>query len=298
MKVVYDINQIPELDSPIALAMGVYDGVHIGHQSIIKRLHKFTRKGGTRAILTFSNHPTQVLAPNAAIPLICSLPHRLRLFQEYGIHLAIALPFTGALATQTYEEFIQNLYKKLPFSTLSLGEKTTFGKGRRGDEPHVRQLSEKMGFEVEYLKKEKSHREVVSSGRIRKAVEEGNLKKAKKLLGRPYSIQVPFKKDEVVHQNDTFYQWSYSCSGLCLLPSAVYAVHMEGEEMIPAVAHVDSQIGITGETELNLSLYFEKIPTTSELNLAFVERMHGSLSPHLRSPSFLLQKLLPEPTLS
>ena len=299
MKIITDIDSLPEFDSPAALTIGVYDGVHLGHQAIIKQLHKHTRKNGTRVILTFSNHPSRVLNSDRPIALITSLNHRLHLFEEFGIHITLVLPFTPAFSQQSYKNFLTTLHAKVPFNFLALGEGAAFGKNREGNEANLTALGEEMGFEVEYLKKESHHKEVISSGHIRQLIEEGKLKKIKKLLGRPYSIQTAFDPLEVVKENDTLYKWTFSCQNLCLLPSAVYAIDIEGVEKTPAIGFLNGSTTLTGETELSLSLFFERIPSASDqLNLAFIEYMHSELTPQLLTPSSLLQKLFPQPSLS
>jgi len=299
VKIITDIDNIPEFDSPIALTLGVYDGVHLGHQAIIKHLHKQTRKAGTRVILTFSSHPSQVISQNRPIPLITSLNHRLHLFEEFGIHATLVLPFTQAFSQQSYETFLTSLHAKLPFKFLTLGLGATLGKDRQGNEANLIALGKELGFDVEHLKKESHHKDVISSGHIRKFIEEGALKKVKKLLGRPYSIRTLFDPSEIVRENDTLFKWTFSCKNLCLLPSAVYAIDVEGVKKTPAIGFLKGSNSLTGETELTLTLFFEKIPSAStHLNLAFIEYMHSESAPQLLTPSSLLQKLFPQPTLS
>lgn len=299
MKVITDIENIPDFDSPIALTLGVYDGVHLGHQAIIKHLHKQTRKEGTRVILTFSDHPSHVFTPNHPVPQITTLSHRLQLFEEYGMHAAIVLPFTQALAKQPYEAFIAALYAKLPFTSLTLGEGAAFGKDREGNAQNLTNLGKIMGFETHFLKKESHHKDPISSGRIRTLIEEGALKKVKKLLGRPYSLRAPFNPGEIIRENDTLYKWTVSFENMCLLPSAVYAIDIEGNEKTSAIGFLEGSHTVTGKTELSLTLFFERIPSSHDcLNIVFVEYMHNKLSPELLSPTNPLQKLFPQPSLS
>jgi len=294
VKIITDIDHIPEFDSPISLTLGVYDGLHLGHQTIIKQLHKQTRKKGTRIILTFSSHPSQLFSQNQPAPLIISLNHRLHLFQEFGIHAAIVLPFTPTFAEQSYKDFLVTLFAKLPFDYLTLGQGATLGKEQQGNEANLTALGSKMGFEVKYLKKENHHKDEISSGRIRKAIEEGALKKVKKLLGRPYSIRAPFDPSDVIRENDSLLKWSISFKNLALLPSAAYSMHIEGEEKTSAIGFLKGTTSLTGETELTLTLFFKKMPSaTPYLNLIFIEQAHSHLN-----PISLLQKLLPQPVLS
>ena len=299
MRTITSISDIPKVVSPVALSIGVFDGVHLGHQAIISKLHKKTRKKGTRVILTFSNHPSNIFTPATPTPLISSFSQKLNLIEEFGIHLAIALPFSQTFSEQHYEEFLMVLFSKLSFDYLILGKGATFGKGRLGNEANLKIMAQKMGFEVDFLKKEYYHKELISSNRIRKLIEKGSLKKVKKLLGRPFSIRVPFNPTEVVKHNETLYRWCFSCLGLCLLPSGVYAVDIEGKEKKTAVAFLNGSTLLNKQTSLNVTLYFEKFPSHSnELTLSFIGYMHDALNPDCYHAPSSINKLFPEPIFS
>lgn len=290
MKVVTDLNQIPKIEGPIALTIGIYDGVHLGHQEIFKELHKYTRKNGTRVILTFSDHPTSLFTPNQPTPLLTTLEHRLHLLESYGFDLAIVLPFNQNLASLSYDTFLHTLYEKLPFNHLVLGTDAHLGKNREGTPEAVKELSKKLNFHVEYLTKETYHKEPISSGRIRKLLNQGKLKKVKKMLGRPYSIYTPFRTP--IQATDGQYRLDLQFEGLCLLPSAVYGVDIG---TFPAIAFLRGSQGINGLTKLSLSVTFEHpLETTSHLDFKFVSYLYNELDPDLRQPISLLQTLNPQ----
>jgi len=292
MKVVSHIDQIPSLSGPIALTIGVFDGAHIGHQLIFKELHKHTRKEGTRVILTFSNHPTTLFTPEKPTSLITSLDHRLNLLESYGFDLAIVLPFDQALTNLPYDTFLHSLYTKLPFTHLVLGSDARFGKNRAGDPSAIQELGKELNFEAHYHPKENFHKEPISSGRIRKKLEEGDLKKVKKMLGRPYSIRLPF--EQPIRENEIQYRLDFLIEGLCTLPSAVYAVDI-GE--IPAIAFCRRKLDSTGVAKSTLTLYFEqKLPNESHITLHFISYLHDELDPELSASATLLQNLNPEPS--
>jgi len=292
MKIITSQSDIPTSLTPISLTIGVFDGIHLGHQEIIKKLHKTTRKGGTRAVLTFSNHPSEVLKPETPTALITSFKHRLYLLQRYGIDLVIALPFTREFAEQSYSEFIIALRQKLPFNELILGEGAAFGKNQSGDRAQLQSLAEELDFKVHYQKKESHHRETISSDRIRTLITQGKLKQIKKLLGRPYSIWKRFNLGEVTRENEALYSWVFEEPELCMLPSGVYAIDFEGEgKSLPAIAFLNGNL---------VTIYLEKEPPESaSANLSFVQYLHKELDPNLLlSPAAsLLKKLTPEPSL-
>ncbi len=279
MKIVDSLDQIPELQGPIALSIGTYDGVHLGHQMIIKKLKQKVRKEGNTVLLTFSNHPSSYLFPNSPAPLLTTADHRLDLLKETGIDLVIALPFNQAFASQSYETFFSSLREKLPFDHLIVGEDARFGKGRAGGPKEL----EALGIPVTYLKKDG-----ISSGVIRQLIEKGELKKAKKMLGRPYTLRLPFERFNVIQENDGQYRWETGVDKLCLLPSAVYGVDLViDKRKVPGIAFYRGTQNIRGETELSLTLYFEKeLPTASFIDIVFLAHLHDELDPNLSIGTF------------
>ena len=294
MKIVRSLEEIPKLEGPIALTIGIYDGVHLGHQVILSRLNKLTRKGGSRVLLTFSNHPSTLFTPNSPVPQITSLEQRLDLLEDHNLDLVIVLPFTQAFANQSYESFFASLRTYLPFDHLIIGEDARFGKGQAGSSEKIH----KLGWHSEYLSKETHHKEAISSGVIREALQKRDLKKVKKMLGRSYSISLPFDRANVIRENEVQYKWVTGTEKLCLLPSAVYAVDLLSKEKpIPAIAFYRGSQNITGETNLFLTIYFEKeLPESDLIEIVFVSYLHDELDPNLGAPSKvnLLESLKPE----
>lgn len=291
MKVVTDLSQINSIDHPIALTIGVYDGVHLGHQNIFKEVYKQTRKKGFRAVLTFAEHPATLLRPDCPTPMITTLEHRLHLLKSYGFDLAIVLPFDQHIANLSYETFIHNLREALPFDHLILGSDASFGKDRQGTSAALRQLGKTLNFNVTYLTKLMYQRAPISSGRIRTLIAEGDLKKIKKLLGRPYSIYAPFS--EPIQNTDNQYRFDLQLHNLCLLPSAVYAVDIG---TIPGIAFLKGSHDILGRSSLSLSITVDQpIPSSSYLDIKFVSYLYNELDPNLSQPSSLLKRLSLQP---
>ncbi len=180
MIIVERLEDIPSLPSPIALTMGTFDGVHLGHQHLLGEL----KKRATPVVLTFSNHPTEILRPQATPTLIDTLQQKLRHFEKNNVALTIVLPFDSALAALPYDTFLKKIRHYLPFSYLVLGEGSAFGQGREGHESNIFRLSQELAFEPVYLPKFTFEGEVVSSKKIRELIELGNFKQAFRLLGR------------------------------------------------------------------------------------------------------------------
>lgn len=157
-----------------ALTLGFFDGVHLGHQALLKKL----RAHPHTTILTFSNHPQSLLKPPAP-ELLIPYEERIALLREYADEL-IVLPFTHALAQTSYED----LLGQFSLSHLLLGEGAVFGNKREGNEPNVRRYAQQKGFTVEYFPKILFEGEPISSSRIRQALRFGKLTLAQQLLGR------------------------------------------------------------------------------------------------------------------
>ncbi len=294
MKVIKSFNEIPPLKGPISLTIGVFDGLHLGHQAILKQLHKETRKGGTRVALTFSNPPSTYLRPSSPVPLLMTLNHRLELFNKLDIDLVIVLPFDAQFANQSYEEFFKTLRTYLPFDHLTVGDDARFGKERAGGPNEIKAL----GFDVTYLPKESYHKEPISSGVIRSYLEKGELKKVKRMLGRPYSLRLPFDSCNVTREDEVQYKWVSGIDKVCLLPSAVYAVDIQTEgKKIPAIAFYRGSQNIYKVKELSLSLIFEKeLLPADEIEITFISYLHNELDSETAAPSRanLLETLKPE----
>lgn len=187
MQIVTNLEDIPHLPAPVGLTLGSFDGVHLGHQLLLKRLRARVGAHGTVAVLIFSPHPSQVLKNRPPVKEITTIDARKKLLENAGVNLLLILPFTIAFAQESYDQFLKTIKEKLPFSYLVLGEGATFGRAKAGDEAHVKKLEKNLEFQTEYLQKIKVDGEEVSSGRIRLAIEQGDLALASKLLGWNYA---------------------------------------------------------------------------------------------------------------
>ncbi len=157
-----------------ALTIGFFDGVHLGHLALLKRL----REHSHATILTFSNHPQTILKPPAP-ELLIPLPQKLSLLKQYADEV-IVLPFSQELAATPYDE----LLSRFDLSHLILGTGSVFGRNRDGNEANILKYGEQHGIVVEYIEKTIFNHEPISSSRIRKALAAGDRTLAQQLLGR------------------------------------------------------------------------------------------------------------------
>ena len=183
------LEDLPTLGMPLHLALGVFDGVHVGHQAVIERaVRAAALEGGLAGVLTFDPHPIRVIAPQKApTSLLETLEHKIKAAGEYGILLFIPLHFDLEVAKMEASDFIDQLMVA-PVRTIAVGEDWRFGHNRSGDVTFLRKESEKRGFKLEAVPPVMHDGERVSSTRIRQAIRDGNLDTAAQMLGRPYVV--------------------------------------------------------------------------------------------------------------
>jgi riboflavin kinase / FMN adenylyltransferase len=173
--------------SPVAFTLGVFDGVHLGHQSLLRDLQAWAKNDqGETVVLTFDQHPMFTLKGRGPATLT-SLRHKLNYLEEYGADTVIVLPFDQEWAECSAEEFLDIITKHVSPKKVLLGANHHFGKGRRGDIELAKKHAHRLGFEARELTL-KIDGKPISSTRVRNALVKGELGNVSKLLGRPFSI--------------------------------------------------------------------------------------------------------------
>ena len=182
---------IPESLRGSIIALGNFDGFHLGHQAVVGRAVERARAAGRPAIVaTFDPHPMRYFRPDSPWFRLTSMDQRARLFAAAGVDAMYVFEFEAALAGLSAGDFVgQCLVQHLGVAGVSTGEDFTFGKGRSGDIPLMRQLGERHGFTVDTIAPVQLDGETVSSTRIREALRAGDPRKAARLLTRPYAIE-------------------------------------------------------------------------------------------------------------
>ncbi|WP_126445972.1 bifunctional riboflavin kinase/FAD synthetase [Sulfuricystis multivorans] len=172
------------------LAIGNFDGVHLGHRALLERLTATARQLGLpAAVMTFEPHPRELIAPDQAPARLTSLREKLGLLDACGIDEVHLLHFSRKLASLTAEEFIERLLVRgLGVRHLIIGDDFRFGKGRAGDFGMLQAAGQRFGFTVEAMHTIEIDGERVSSSAVREALGSGDLEHAARLLGRPYCI--------------------------------------------------------------------------------------------------------------
>jgi len=175
---------------PLSIAIGVFDGVHIGHRALMRQTAARAKQQGGRAIAaTFDPLPIQALAPGAPPSALSDVDERTRLLQEAGANDIVIFHFTKEFAALTADEFVRRLTSAGEVRQILVGEDFQFGHDRGGDVRTLAAAGSRFGFEVVVATPVKLDGEVVSSTRIRNALLVGDVESAARLLGRPYSVR-------------------------------------------------------------------------------------------------------------
>jgi len=175
---------------PTLLTIGVFDGVHRGHLSLLGHLVARAREKGCPAgVVTFRTHPEKVLGRRDTIPWITTLRERTRLLRAAGVDVVVPVTFTRNVANLTAREFVLLLQRHLNMSGLVLGPDFALGHHRQGDPGYLQSIGEELDFRVEVVRPARLEGEVISSSAIRKLLAEGDIYKVEEMLGRRFSIE-------------------------------------------------------------------------------------------------------------
>ncbi len=225
------------------VAIGNFDGVHIGHQAIIERLHALAKVHSAKVvILTFDPHPAQVFRPDSAPLQLTPGEQRFARLTRYGVDATVELRFDAAFAAMEPEEFVEKiLHDALKTCAVVVGADFRFGRKRAGTTEMLGELGRRYGFDCEVCEPVFFEGDVVSSTRIRKTIADGNVTDAMHMLGRPYAMH-----GEVVHGDARgrtlgFPTANLGSENLALPADGVYATgfFVEGfEEPFMAVTNV------------------------------------------------------------
>ncbi len=180
---------------PIVLTIGVFDGVHLGHQALLRHAARLAQRLKARPeALTFHDHPMHVLKGGPRIPFLLPRQETIDLLKREGARKVHVLHFTRTFSRKDPEQFVQWLRGLGVPKGLVVGENFRFGRGAKGDVAILQDLGKKYGFQVEAVQPVRIAGKVVSSSQIRQSLAEGKTELANRMLGRPYAIE-----GEVVH---------------------------------------------------------------------------------------------------
>ena len=189
MKVIYGIENYKPLKS-CALTIGTFDGVHVGHQKIIRRLVYISKSKNIHpVVLTFFPHPRMILQSDTSIKLIDTLEEKIHLLQKLNISSLIIHPFSKSFSRMTANEFVRDIIvKSLSVKYLIIGYDHRFGRNREATVENLVNFGFTYNFEVEKIEAKEIESVNVSSTKIRNAITTGDIDKANKYLSRPFGI--------------------------------------------------------------------------------------------------------------
>ncbi len=187
MKVFHGYKNIHGLNDPI-VAIGIFDGIHIGHKRILNRVLNSGEKGRDKVVMTFDPHPKGILTPDRLPPRIMSIEHRLLILERMGIDAVIIVRFSESLAAMSPEDFIRRVIAAVGIRTVYVGDNFYFGHGKRGDVNTFREVGKPCGVEVRKVRSVRKKGKVVSSTWLRRLIAGGRIKEAEALLRRPVSV--------------------------------------------------------------------------------------------------------------
>jgi len=240
--------------APVALAIGNFDGVHLGHAELLRRLaDAASRRALVPTVLSFEPHPREFFAPDAAPARLSTLREKLELLSEAGVEQTMICPFNAAFAALSADEFIEQvLVGALRVGHLIVGDDFRFGRGRTGDFALLQAAGQRHGFTVEAMGSVTVDGERVSSSGVRRALAAGDMERAARLLGRPYVID-----GQVVHGQKLGRQIGFATANLRIkhnpLPmTGVFAVEVGGlgETPLPGVANLGMRPTVGGTRPL------------------------------------------------
>ena len=194
MKILHDKDdQLPAAIS-VASTIGVFDGVHVGHQEVFRMVRVVAdRLDVASAVVTFDNHPAHVVRPRSAPLLLTTLEQKLELIDAQGIDYVYVVHFDAERAATHPDVFVEQVFvDALHAKAIVVGEDFHFGRGRSGNVDALRKIGEEWGFEVhalELIQHSDEAREPVSSTKIRRALAGGDVARAALMLGRPYEVR-------------------------------------------------------------------------------------------------------------
>ena len=280
VKIIRALSELSQARRRVCVAIGFFDGVHLGHQQIIHQTTNDARQHEAVAlIVTFDCHPNSVVAPDRTPALIYPLRRKLQVIESLGVDATLLIHFDQEFSRQSGDNFIQTLYHEAgQIRSICVGANFVFGHRRSGNVELLRKLGAELNFVVHGLAAVALDGKAVSSTRIRQAILEGELDTAGQMLGRGYSLVGNVKRGDQLGQQLGFPTANLEVSGLVLPPGGVYAAQAKVDNSFHrAVVNIGSRPTLKSpEPELRVEAHlldFKGDLYGQELELVFVEKL-------------------------
>ncbi len=225
MQILRSIPELAQIPGPVFLAIGVFDGVHLGHQAVISTAARHAAEaGGTAVVVTFDPHPAKILRPEKSPRLLTATPHKISLIRGLGVSHLLVLRFDRELASTLPENFVRQLVESArPLREICVGQEWSFGKNRAGNLALLKKLGAELGFNVVGVEPVTSQEKIISSTAIRQAVETGDFAAARRMLGRDYTILGTVEEGKHLGRSLGFPTANLSAHSEQFPPNGVYA---------------------------------------------------------------------------
>ena len=278
--IISDPSELDANGQKVCLAIGVFDGVHLGHQQVIRQtLSDAQHQGGIPVVITFDRHPNSIVAPERTPPLIYSLDQKLRVLASVGAQAIYLIRFDHAFSEQPGEAFVHGLARSFGhLQSICVGSNFTFGHKRSGNVPLLRTLGRDLRFAVHSLAAVSLDGKVVSSTRIREAIRNGRLDAVSQLLGRAYSVGGKVVRGDQLGRQMGFPTANLDVTGLALPPDGVYAVQVRAQgQSFRGVLNIGQRPTVqTSQPQQRFEVHlmdFQGDLYGQEIEIAYVERL-------------------------
>jgi len=227
MKILQAAKELQAGGRKVCLAIGMFDGVHLGHQQVIRQaISDASQQEAAAVVVTFDRHPNTVVAPARVPPLIYSLPQKLRAIAALNVSATLLLKFDEPFSRKTGEQFVRELAHDLGrIHSVCVGSTFHFGHQRSGNVALLQSLGNELHFIVHGLAAVSLDGQTVSSTRIREAIRAGQIDAAGQMLGREYSLAALVQKGDGLGRKLGIPTANIDVTGLVVPPTGVYAVH-------------------------------------------------------------------------
>lgn len=285
MKLLRNPSELAAEGRRVCVAIGVFDGVHLGHQQVIEQTQADARQhGGLSLALTFDRHPNCVVAPAKAPPMIYPLGKKLRVLEQLGIDAALLIEFDRSFSERSADAFIRQLTHTWPgLCSVAVGRNFTFGYRRSGNLALLGQMGQELHFAVHGLTPVALAGKIISSTRIRAAIQLGQFELVHQMLGRPYSLSGKVVRGDQLGRTLGFPTANLDVAGLAVPPRGVYAAHaLAHNQSWPCIVNVGHRPTINRvpqdlRVEAHL-LDFAGDLYDAEIDLLFLARLRNEAS--------------------
>jgi riboflavin kinase / FMN adenylyltransferase len=280
MRTLRSIPELSWLPGPLFLGIGVFDGVHLGHQAVISTSAEHARAAnGTPVVVTFDPHPEKILRPESAPHLLTATSHKIALIRDLGVGHLLIITFDKQFAATEPEDFVRQLVKhSKPLREICVGHEWSFGKNRRGNLELLKKLGAQFDFDVLGIPPVTVNGELVSSTTIREAVEAGDLGKAAEMLGREYTILATVVRGDDLGKKIGFPTANLSAHNEQFPPNGVYFAEAKLDGVVyPGVVNLGYRPTVSSsKTERVLEIHlldFERDIYGKDVEVRFIRYM-------------------------